>query len=395
MRRALSLELAGKNGHLLWIFLPCGDSVQLWPFLANYLGGKLRRLTKMSVVAAAAALVLTACGGSSEEEPQATEDLCASAEGDGPRIGLAYDVGGRGDQSFNDSAYAGLEKAVADFDATCIEGEATDGEAESAREDRLRLMADDGATAIIGVGFAYSASVDLVAPDYPEVNFAVIDGFDPTPDAVNENVAYLGFAEQEGSFLVGAAAALSTESNIVGFVGGVNNDLIRKFEAGYTAGAKAVNPDIEVLVSYIEESDLKGFGDPEGGQVAAAGQYDKGADVVYHASGGSGAGVFDAAVAAGEGKWAIGVDSDQYLTVTDEQKGKILTSMLKRVDVATYEFVKSVSDGAPVTSYVVYDLKVDGVGYSTSGGFVDAIKDQLEDFKAKIIDGSIKVPTAP
>lgn len=356
----------------------------------------MRRLTKMSVVAVAAALVLAACGGSTEDEGNtATGDLCKDAAGDGPKVGLAYDVGGRGDQSFNDSAFAGLEKAVSEFDATCVEGEATDGEAESAREDRLRLMADGGATAIIGVGFAYSEAVDKVAPDYPEVHFAVIDGFDPTPDAANANVAYLGFAEHEGSFLVGAAAALTTQSKTIGFVGGVNNDLIRKFEAGYTAGAKAVNPDIKVLVSYIEESDLSGFGNPEGGQTAAAGQYDKGADVVYHASGGSGAGVFDAAVAAGEGKWAIGVDSDQYLTATSEQQAHILTSMLKRVDVATYDFIKSVDAGSPVTSYATYDLKVDGVGYSTSGGFIDDLKAQLDEFKAKIIDGSITVPDKP
>lgn len=356
----------------------------------------MRRVTKMSFVAAAATLVLAACGGgSTDTEDKATGDLCKDAAGDGPKVGLAYDVGGRGDQSFNDSAFAGLERAVADFDATCVEGEATDGEAESAREDRLRLMADGGSNVIIGVGFAYSAAVDKVAPDYPEVNFAVIDGFDPTPDAANDNVAYLGFAEQEGSFLVGAAAALSTKTNIIGFVGGVNNDLIRKFEAGYAAGAKAVNPEIEVLVSYIEESDLRGFGDPEGGQTAAAGQYDKGADIIYHASGGSGAGVFDAAVAAGEGKWAIGVDSDQYLTATADQQAHILTSMLKRVDVATYDFVKSVNDGSPKVSYSVYDLKVDGVGYSTSGGYVDALVSQLDEFKAKIIDGSIKVPVAP
>lgn len=357
----------------------------------------MRRLTQLSAVVCVAALALTGCGSDSDgggngSKDSASKDICKTAKGDGPKIGLAYDVGGRGDQSFNDSAYAGLEKAVKEFDASCVEGEATDGEAESAREDRLRQMADGGATAVIGVGFAYSDAINKVAPDYPDVNFGVVDGFDPDTEA-NKNVAYLGFAEEQGSFLVGVAAAEKSKSGTIGFVGGVHNDLIKKFEAGYTAGAKAAKPDVKVLVNYIQESDLKGFGDPAGGKAAAAGQFDKGADVVYHAAGGSGAGVFDAAVEAD--KLAIGVDSDQYLTATAEQKPHILTSMLKRVDTATYDFVKSVDEGKALTSYQVYDLKADGVGYSKSGGFVDDIASDIDGFKDKIISGEIKVPTKP
>jgi basic membrane protein A and related proteins len=357
----------------------------------------VRRLTQLSAVVCVAALALAGCGSDSDgdgggSKNSASKDICKTAKGDGPKIGLAYDVGGRGDQSFNDSAYAGLEKAVTEFKATCVEGEATDGEAESAREDRLRQMADGGATAVIGVGFAYSDAINKVAPDYPDVNFGVIDGFDPDK-AVNKNVAYLGFAEEQGSFLVGVAAAEKSKTGTIGFVGGVHNDLIKKFEAGYTAGAKAAKPDIKVEVSYIQESDLKGFGDPAGGKAAATGQYDKGADVVYHAAGGSGAGVFDAAVEAD--KLAIGVDSDQYKTATAAQKPHILTSMLKRVDTATFDFVKSVDDGKALTSYQVYDLKADGVGYSKSGGFVDDIASDIDGFKAKIISGEIKVPTKP
>ncbi|MDX6233347.1 MAG: basic rane protein, partial [Nocardioidaceae bacterium] len=311
----------------------------------------MRRLTKLSAVACVAALALAGCGGSSDgdkggNKPAASKDVCKSAKGDGPKIGLAYDVGGRGDQSFNDSAYAGLKKAVGEFGATCIEGEAADGEAESAREDRLRNFAENGATAVVGVGFAYSESINKVAPDFPKVNFGVIDGFDPDK-AVNKNVAYLGFAEEQGSFLVGVAAAKKSKTGTIGFVGGVHNDLIKKFEAGYRAGAEAAKPGIKVDVKYIQESDLKGFGDPAGGKAAATGEFDKGADVVYHAAGGSGSGVFDAAVDAGEGKWAIGVDSDQFLTATAAQKPHILTSMLKRVDTATYDFIKSVDGGKP------------------------------------------------
>ena len=356
----------------------------------------MRRLTKLSAVLAVTTLAIAGCGSNktTSDKPSASKDICTTAKGSGPKIGLAYDVGGRGDHSFNDSAYAGLEKSVKEFDATCVEGEATDAEAESAREDRLRQMADGGATAVIGVGFAYSDAVNKVAPDYPKVNFSVVDGYDPDT-VVNKNVAYLGFAENEGSYLVGVAAAEKSKSGTIGFVGGVHNDLIKKFEAGYTAGAKAARPDIKVIVAYIQESDLKGFGDPAGGKAAATGQFDKGADVVYHASGGSGSGVFDAAVDAGDGKWAIGVDSDQYLSATKTQQPRILTSMLKRVDTATYDFVKSVNAGSPLTSYQTYDLKVDGVGYSTSGGFINDIAADIDGYKAKIISGDIKVPVAP
>ncbi|WP_346385461.1 BMP family ABC transporter substrate-binding protein [Nocardioides sp.] len=362
-------------------------------------------MSKIAATSAILALVFTGCsknddttatdtptdGGSSSTT---NEDVCKTANGSGPKVGLAYDVGGRGDQSFNDSAYAGVVKAVSDLDATCFEGEAAEGEPESAREDRLRGMAEQGYSPIIGVGFAYSEAVNAVAPDFPEANFAVIDGFDPDTTA-NDNVAYLGFAENEGSFLVGAAAALKTQTDKIGFVGGVHNDLIKKFEAGYTAGAQAVNPDITVDVTYIEESDLAGFGDPAGGKAAAAGLYDKGDDIVYHASGASGAGVFEAAAEAGDGMWAIGVDSDQYLTAPADQQPHILTSMLKRVDVATFNAIQAVNDGSPLVSYTVYDLKSDGVGYATSGGFIDDIKSQLDDFAAKIISGDIEVPTAP
>jgi basic membrane protein A len=349
-------------------------------------------------LAVVATLAFTGCGKKSDSSGTTTgsssEDVCKTAKGSGPKIGLAYDVGGRGDQSFNDSAYAGVSKAVTDFSGTCLEGEAQDNEPESAREDRLSQMADQGANAVIGVGFAYSDAVNAVAPKYPKVNFAVVDGFDPdkTP---NTNVAYLTFAANESSYLVGAAAALTSKTNQVGFVGGVHNDLIKAFEAGYTAGAKAAKPGIKVDIAYIQESNLSGFSDPSGGKTAAAGEFDKGADVVYHAAGASGSGIFDAAVEAGTGKWAIGVDSDQYLTATKQQQPHILTSALKRVDVASYDFISSVDKGSPVTGYATYDLKNGGVGYATSGGFLDSIKSKLDGYATKIKNGDIKVPTAP
>ncbi len=356
----------------------------------------MRRSTKIAAVGAAAVLALAGCarGDDTDTSASGSVELNCEGGGDGPKVGIAYDVGGRGDNSFNDAAAQGMVKAVEELDATCAEAEAGDAEPESAREDRLRTLAEDGYNPIIGVGFAYSEAVNAVAPDFPEISFAVVDGFDPDDEA-NDNVAYLGFAENEGSFLVGVAAAEKTESDHVGFVGGVHNDLIKKFEAGYAAGVEAVNPDIAVDVKYIEESDLSGFADPAGGKAAAAGMYDNGADVVYHAAGGSGTGVFDAAVDAGEGNWAIGVDSDQYLTASAPQKPHILTSMLKRVDTATFDMVSSVADGKPLVSYQTYDLAHDGVGYSTSGGFIDDITDVIDGYAEKIKSGDIKVPTTP
>jgi basic membrane protein A len=362
-------------------------------------GVVLRRTTKIAAALAVATLALAGCAKSnnstSTSSGSGTNALdCTSLSGNGPKVGLAYDVGGQGDHSFNDSAVRGMRKAATDLKATCVEGTAQLNEAESAREDRLRQLADAGANPIIGVGFSYSDSVNVVAPDYPKVSFAVIDGFDPdkTP---NSNVAYLGFAENEGSFLVGVAAAEKTKVDHIGFVGGVHNDLIKKFEAGYTAGATAVNPKIKIDVKYIEESALSGFQDPAGGKAAAASEYENGADIVYAAAGASGSGVFDAAVDAGTGKWVIGVDSDQYLSASPQQQPHILTSMVKHVDTAVYNEVKSVVDGKPLSSYVTYDLAHNGVGFATSGGFVDDIASVINGYAAKIKNGTIKVPTTP
>ncbi|WP_205475255.1 BMP family protein [Nocardioides sp. SYSU D00038] len=357
----------------------------------------MRRSRKLAALLTAGILSLaaTACGGDSDN---GDADDPSTGGGDAPssdiKVGMAYDVGGRGDQSFNDSAAKGLDQAVEEFGMEPQESEAEDGEAETAREERLRTFADAGYDPIIAVGFAYAASVGKVAKEYPEVHFAIID--DASLEA-EPNVASLVFAEEQGSFLVGAAAALKSEAGHVGFVGGVETPLIQKFEAGYVAGAQAVNPDIKVDVKYLTQvPDFSGFADPAKGKTAAQGMYDAGADIVYHAAGGSGGGVFEAASEAGAK--AIGVDSDQYNTADPAVKDVILTSMLKNVNVAVYEYLKSIADSggeefpAGVTTY---DLSVDGVGYSTSGGFVDDITGDLDEFKQQIIDGEIEVPTAP
>jgi basic membrane protein A len=202
------------------------------------------------------------------------------------------------------------------------------------------------------------------------------------------------FAAEQGSFLVGAAAALKSKTGHIGFIGGQEVDLIKQFLAGYQAGAKAVNPSITIDVKYLgAANDNNAWTSPDKAKEIALGWYAAGADVIYSAAGGSGAGTIDAAVQAD--KWAIGVDSDQYVLSKPDAQKHILTSMIKRVDVAVFQTAKALQDGTLKGGTQVFDLKVDGVGYSTSGGFLDDVKSKLEDYKKQIIDGTIKVPTTP
>jgi basic membrane protein A len=347
------------------------------------------------------ALALAGCGsnGGSESDSSASADACKAAKGDGPKVGLAYDVGGRGDQSFNDSAYKGMEKAIDEVGATCTEAKAAPDENDTIREERLRTLAEGGFNPVIAIGFIYSPAAAKVAAEYPDTNFAVIDGYSTTlTKKPLKNLSDLVFAEEQGSYLVGVAAALKSKAKNIGFVGGTHGDLIKKFEAGYTAGAKSVDPNIKIQVQYLTEDPTDGktgFENPTGGKDAATAQLDAGADIIYHAAGKSGLGVFDAVEAAGEGKWAIGVDSDQYLTVDEAQKDLILTSMLKRIDTAVFEYVQANADDQVKPGFVAYDLKVDGVGYSKSGGFVDDVSDQIDAAAEKIKSGEIVVPTDP
>lgn len=307
-------------------------------------------------------------------------------------VGLVFDIGGRGDQSFNDAAAAGIERAKEELGIEFTE--ASPNEDGSNRAELLQAQADEN-DLVIGVGFLFADSMAEVAANNPDTHFAIVDG------AVEaDNVASLVFAEEQGSFLVGAAAALKSETGKVGFIGGVNIELIQKFEAGYRAGVAAVDPSIEVVSQYITEPpDFDGFNAPDRAKEIAAQMYAEGADIVYHAAGGSGAGLFQAAKeyseANGTKVWAIGVDSDQYKTAGEDVRDYILTSMLKRVDVAVFETVKAEVEGRFEPGFQVFDLSVDGVGYSTSGGFVDDITDQLENFKQQIVNGDIVVPTTP
>jgi len=345
----------------------------------------LRRLTKIATTTAVLALAVTGCAKNEEAgTTTGSGELCG--DGGGPQIGLAYDIGGRGDKSFNDLAAAGVKKASDDLDASCKESEAAADEPDSTKEERLRTLADAGYDPVVAVGFVYTEEVQKVATEYPEVTFAVVDGF-----AEGENVTNLVFAPEQGSFLVGVAAGLKTETNKVGFVGGVKGPIIDPFAAGYAAGVKAANPKAAVEMKWLsDQADAKAFANPPGGKTAATALYDNGADIVFHASGLSGNGVFEAADAADT--WAIGVDSDQYLSAPKKQQDNILTSALKRVDVAVFDFVTLFTEDAVKPGFDLYDLPRDGVGYATSGDYVKDIEDQLEEYKQKIIDGEIKVP---
>jgi basic membrane protein A len=335
-------------------------------------------------------LVLAGCS-SSKSGGGSTVTSSSSTAKKTIKVGLAYDVGGRGDKSFNDLAAAGLEKAKASLNIQTKELSAVQGESEQQKQDRLQLLATAGYNPIVAIGFAYAGALAKVAPKYPNIKFAIIDD-----DSVKlPNVEGLLFHEEQSSFLVGVAAALATKTKNVGFIGGVKGTgLIEKFQAGYAAGVKAVDPTIKVQVAYLSVApDFNGFNDPGKAKITAKGQFDAGADVVYHAAGGSGSGLFDAAKAAG--KLAIGVDSDQYQTAPADEKSLILTSALKGVDTAVYNFITQDANGQFTAGSTRFGLKEGGVGYATSNPAIDQYKAQIDAYKAKIISGEITVPTTP
>lgn len=376
---------------------------------------------RLLALLAAVMLVLAACGGSSTETTTTTAagdttttgadttttaapETTTTAAPIDVQVGLIFDIGGRGDQSFNDSAAAGMERAADELGVTFTEASPND---DGSNRAELLQLAADSSDVVIGVGFLFETDAAAVGVENPDVHFAVVDAamlsFTSDPIApYADNIAGLVFAEHQGSFLVGAAAALKSTTGTIGFIGGVSGvgGLIEKFEAGFIAGAQAANPDIEVISEYISAApDFAGFNAPDRAKDIALAMYEQGADIVYHAAGGSGAGLFEAAKehsdASGSKVWAIGVDSDQYNTADEAVREFILTSMLKRVDVSVFEVIKAHIDGTFTAGPTVYDLSVDGVGYSTTGGFVDDIVDQLEDFKAQIVSGDIEVPSEP
>ncbi|MFI1763682.1 BMP family protein [Streptomyces sp. NPDC020800] len=346
---------------------------------------RVSRITIAGVATAALAVTVSACGSSSTS---------TSSEGKSKGIGLAYDVGGKGDQSFNDAAYAGFQKAQKDFGVSGRDVEPTDNESDADKIQRLETLAKAGYNPVIGVGFAYAGAVKEAAVKFPKVTFGIID--DNQTQA--KNVADMVFHEEQSSYLAGVAAAKATKKNHIGFIGGVDVPLIHKFEAGYEQGAKSVNPKIKIESQYLTQTPAEGgFSSPDKGENAANGQIDAGADVLYAAAGLSGQGVIKSAA---EHKiWAIGVDSDQYnQAALAKYKNYILTSALKNVEGAVYDLSKSVlKDKKPLTGEIRGSLQNGGVGLADSNPTFKgnaAMQAAIKKAEAGIKDGSIKVKTS-
>lgn len=346
---------------------------------------RVSRIAVAGVATAALAVTVSACGSPS---------TASVGTGKSKGIGLAYDVGGKGDQSFNDAAYAGFQKAEKDFGVSGRDIEPQDGESDADKQLRLETLAKAGYNPIIGVGYSYAPALKKVAAEYPKVTFGIID--DDTIQA--KNVADMVFHEEQSSYLAGITAAMTTKKNHIGFVGGVDTPLIHKFEAGYEQGAQSVNPKIKIETQYLTETAADGgFSSPDKGENAADGQIDAGADVIYHAAGLSGQGVIKAA--AQHKVWAIGVDSDQYAqSALAQYKNYILTSATKNVEGAVYDLAKSViKDKKPLSGDIRGSLDNGGVGLADSNPvFKDnaALQAALKKAEDGIKNGSIKVKTS-
>ncbi|HEX3866930.1 MAG TPA: BMP family ABC transporter substrate-binding protein [Gemmatimonadaceae bacterium] len=311
---------------------------------------------------------------------------------DAVNVGIVLDVGGLGDKSFNDGADRGAVLAEKELGARVrlIEpGEGAD------REAGLRLLAAEKMNLVIGVGFIFTDDINRLAGEYTKTNFADVDYSVGTDAAGNPippppNVAALKFKEEEGSFLVGAIAALVGNSKTVGFIGGMDVPLIQKFEAGYRAGVNAVCPDCTVIAQYAGVTP-DAFRNPGKGKELALSQYQQGVNVIYHASGSTGLGVFEAARQTG--KLAIGVDADQY----DEAPGHVLTSMVKGIDVAVLQTIKRVRDHTFKGGVYTFGLAENGVGYvydeHNRALIPDSVHARVEQLKADIIAGRIHVPS--
>lgn len=298
---------------------------------------------------------------------------CAQTE-EKMTVGMITDTGGLGDQSFNDSAWAGMTRGEEEFG---VEKKVLESDTADDYFPNLVAFSEEEADLVIGVGFLFNEAMAQAAEKFPEQKFALIDSVVEAP-----NVASLTFAENEGSFLVGVIAGLKTETNKVGFIGGMKFPLIEKFEYGFRAGVKAANPEAEVFVNYADS-----FEDAAKGKEIALVQNQKGADVIYHAAGGVGVGLIQAAEE--KGFWAIGVDQDQSGLSPEH----VLCSMVKRVDNAVYQTIDAVVNDTFEGGVTVFDLKADGVGYSdNAGNLSEDLKAAADKYADAIKEGKFAVP---
>jgi basic membrane protein A and related proteins len=301
--------------------------------------------------------------------------MTASAFAQDIQPALLFDLGGKFDKSFNEASYNGAEKFKSETGISYVEFDAQ-------REQALLRFAEEGRNPIVMAGFSWSAALDKVAKEFPDTNFAIIDMVVDLP-----NVRSVVYNEHEGSYLVGVLGAMASQTKKLGFVGGMDIPLIRKFACGYVGGAKAAGAT-EVIQNYTGDTPAAWNDPTKGGEITKS-QIAQGADVIYAAAGGTGIGVLQAA--ADEGKLSIGVDSNQnYL-----QPGSVLTSMLKRVDVAVYDAFMDAKNGEFSAGINVLGLAEDGVGYAldehNQSLITDEMKTAVEKAKADIIAGTVKV----
>jgi basic membrane protein A len=348
---------------------------------------KLSKITLLVALVLVFTLVFTACAPNepapveepAEEEPAAEEPAEEEA---GFKAAMLTDLGGLAGseevKGFSDLGWDALLKAEEDLgiEITLIEAKEL-----ADLEPNLTKMASEGYDFVVGVGFLFTDAMAAVAPQFPDTQFAIVDSVVEEP-----NVMSLVFAEEQGSFLVGAIAAGMSETGKIGFIGGMEIPLIEKFEAGYIAGARSIDPDIEVVSGYTGN-----FTDVAAGKELSLAQYDQGADVIYAAAGSCGLGTIEAAEE--KGFWAIGVDTDQ----DGVSPGNVLTSMLKHVEVAVYDAVKASYEGTFEGGVHVYDLSVGGVGYSdltyTRYQIPEELLAEVDALAEQIIAGEFEVPT--
>jgi basic membrane protein A len=298
-------------------------------------------------------------------------------------VGIVFDTGGKDDRSFNAAAWEGVKRAAKEFPIVLRDVEPGDP---TSVEPAIRAFAEEGYDLIIGVGFEQMPVIERVAKDYPNLNFAVIDGEIKLP-----NVASLLFKEHQGSYLVGMIAAKKSQSGVIGFIGGMDIPLIHRFATGYEEGARAVRPDIRVISNYVGVT-ADAWNNPGKGKELAVSQIEKGADVIFTAAGNSGLGAFDAVEQ--RDKFVIGVDSNQNWV----KPGHVLTSMVKRVDNAVYQMVKDKVAGSFHPGIHVFGLENDGVGYAMDKFNESLVPPEVllevEAAKQKIMNGQIQVTDA-
>lgn len=350
------------------------------------------RAISVSILLTLVCLLAASCGKGVEPQQQCKV-----------KVGIVFDIGGKNDRSFNAAAWEGVKRAKQEL-GICL-NDVEPGNPVSI-EPSMRAFAEKGFDLIIGVGFAQGPIMASVAKDYPDINFAIVDGviFEDDGKTPKKNVASLVFREHEGSYLVGMIAASKSKTGVLGFIGGMDIPLIHKFETGYEEGARSVNPNIKVIDNYVGVTD-SAWNNPGKGKELALSQIDQGADIIFTAAGNSGLGAFDAVEQFGKGpdgvakKFVIGVDSNQ----NGVKPGYVLTSMIKRVDNAVFDVVKEVCEtkaagGKIAGGFRVFGLDKDGVGYAMDDFNKSLIPqdliDKAEAAKKKIVAGEITVTDA-